>query len=104
MKKKKFSAQQGSLDFWLPEETETARQVIINHSQPELPDGYEQFEFARTKRLLEFPVTRRNRMILEYLESSPLTVDELSTLMEIRPQTILVELEFLRFYDLVRRS
>ena len=103
MKKRKSSAHQGSLDSWLPKKAETARQVAISHSEPELPGDYEQFEYSRTSKSLEFPVTRRNKMILRHLESSALTIDELSSLLDIRPQTILVELEFLRFYDLVRR-
>ena len=104
MKKKKPSSSQTSLEsFFQKEKSSGPREIMLEIGKREGPEGFEKFKYTSTKKALQFPITRRNRIILEHLDDKPLTVQELSTLMNFESRTIYVELKFLEMYGLVKR-
>jgi len=101
-KKKKVSGKQRTLlDFFNTEKEPGTREVMVESNSTQW-DGKD-YEYARSSGMAPFPLSRRNNNILEALEGSPKRITELASILKIREKTVAVELEFLRYYNLVRK-
>jgi len=101
-RKKRLPEKQSTLlDFFNTEKKSGARETMIEVDKT--PWNGKDYEYERSSGIVPFPLSRRNNNILEALEQSPKRITELARILKLKEKTVAVELEFLRYYNLVRK-